>query len=73
MRKIIGLSIEGTPEFHAIGDVGDYATLCGLDGTETDVSPQAEIPVPRGQKITCTACKTIFLTCRNYRLSDFAA
>lgn len=71
MREIIGIDAEGIVEFHAGGGIGDYATLCGLDGTNTSASAQTREPVPARQKITCGACKQLFIACNSYKASDF--
>jgi len=56
---------------HASGrrGVGIYASLCGLDGADIG---QRTVPTPRGAKIDCPSCLSLWSAWRDYRASDFA-
>lgn len=59
-RHIVGAMVDGEPEYHAPGVIGDYSTLCGLDINDPEIGHDGEIKVPRGQKITCRECYEIW-------------
>lgn len=61
--KVIGVLINEQPTWHvtSVGP-GDYATLCGLDGSDDhpDVGQSGTISPKRGQKIDCQQCRDIW-------------
>jgi hypothetical protein len=62
MSKAIGVCLGGGEvEWHAPGVVQDYDTLCGLDANEPGEGLHGTIVAPRGQKITCAECASIFV------------
>jgi hypothetical protein len=69
--KLVALKIEGRLTVHGPAAISDYATLCGCDGND----PTLEIEpakVPRGAKIDCTACRSIWAVARTLTARDFA-
>lgn len=73
--KIVGVESDGVVEWHIPGVGGpDYATLCGLDGDDSTVGQRLVDHVPRGAKIDCEQCCTIWRGLRALKLreSDFA-
>jgi len=53
--------------------IGDYVTLCGLDGNDDDpILNQVTIPTPKGAKIDCRACLFIWAEAKRFRKSDFS-
>lgn len=61
MSKVVGVLIDGEETFHAPPTgVADYDTLCGIDANDDVIGHGGFIEVPRGQKITCTTCHTIW-------------
>ena len=50
--------------------VSDYDTACGIDGDD-EVLDQSVVPVPRGAKINCYACRSIWLAAQGYSSEDF--
>jgi hypothetical protein len=62
MSKAIGVIVEGGEvEWHAAGVVQDYDTLCGVDANDPSEGMHGTVEAPRGQKITCTECASIFV------------
>lgn len=74
--KLVGIEVDGVVGWHVPG-VGrpDYATLCGLDGNDPAIGQTGVVPAPRGIKINCPQCRTIWDGLRWLRLrdSDFVA
>lgn len=69
MSKAIGVIVEGDEiEWHAPGVVQDYDTLCGLDATDPSEGMHGTVEAPRGQKITCAECASIFVRMRELGL-----
>jgi len=66
-NKYITIDHGDGPVTHAFGGPGDYATLCGC----SDNDDYAAIPTPRGQKIDCASCLSIWKQAKTYRSSDF--
>ena len=74
MSKVVGVLIEGKPTFHASPTgVADYDTLCCLDANDDVIGHGGLVDAPRGQKITCTTCHSIWKETIALRLreSDF--
>jgi hypothetical protein len=75
-QKAIGVEVDGSVEWHVPGVAGaDYATLCGLDGNDPAVGQTGTVGAPRGTKINCRECRTIWQRLRQLKLrdSDFVA
>lgn len=68
----VGVSVDGEVAYHVPGVVGDYATLCGLDSNDPSIGQYAA-PTPKGQKVNCTECETIWRSLKQLcvRESDF--
>ena len=73
-RNIIIIIIAGERTTHMRHTSGNYATLCGLDGddSEHDVDQRTVVSVPE-ELINCSDCKGIFEVCREYKPWDFVA
>lgn len=69
-RKVT-VEVEGLTFTHIGESVGDFATLCGLDGDDPGVL-QRTVPTPNGAKVNCAHCWGIWNICRDWRASDFA-
>lgn len=67
-RRFVAVNVEGTTETHLPHPLGEYATLCGLDG---DDPGSRQSPAKPASKVTCDDCKAIFELCRKYQQSDF--
>ncbi len=61
MSKAVGVKVEGGEvEWHAAGVVHDYDT-CGLDANDPSEGMHGTVEAPRGQRITCVECASIFV------------
>ena len=70
MKRFVAIAIDGEVGVHAVGD-GNYASLCGLDGTDDGVGQQTAA-LPLGTtKIDCPQCQALWRACRRYRAADF--
>lgn len=69
--RFIAVRCEGVVHVHAIGTVGDYATLCALDGYDDGVE-QEIADLPKRPKITCPDCQMLILFARTYTKKDFS-
>jgi hypothetical protein len=70
-RGYIAVEQDGVVEVHASGVIGDYATLCGMDGDDLSVG-QRPAPLQIGARINCQHCILIIRTAKKYRERDFA-
>ncbi len=73
--KVVGVEVEGVVEWHVPGVAGaDYATLCGLDGADPSIGQTGLRVAPRGTKINCRECGSIWKRLKSFQLrqSDFA-
>lgn len=62
MSKAIGIRVDGDEiEWHAPGVVQDYDSLCGIDANDPSEGMHGTVEAPRGQKITCTECASIYV------------
>jgi hypothetical protein len=70
MTKAVGArDLSGDVDWHASCDPGaGYHTLCGTSLNDTEFEP---VDPPAGQKITCIACKRVWLTAKTFRANDF--
>lgn len=69
-ERYAAVIVEGERHVHANGsNNGTYATLCGLDGDDREQSMDEVRP---GEKITCAACRAIWVEAKRYRKTDFA-
>lgn len=59
----------GEQEAHAVSAVGEYATLCGLDGDD-ETCGQKMIGAAAKAKITCNDCAQIIQASWRYKRSD---
>ncbi len=74
MRKVIGVVINGEITFHAPDASGaDYDTLCGIDANDPTIGHGGRVAAPKGQKINCGTCRTIYdcFISLKLRRSDF--
>jgi hypothetical protein len=73
-KKIIGVDIDGSTEWHAIGiGSNDYDTMCGVDAHDPDIGHFGTVVAKRGQKITCIQCRAMWsgFVALRLRASDF--
>jgi len=70
MAKFIRINVEGEIDSHIGSNIGNYVTLCGLDGDDPAIGQSTE--KEGGEKITCEACRNIWNVCRNIKKLDFA-
>lgn len=69
--KVIGVELDGTVEWHIPGISGaDYVTLCGLDGNDVGAGQTGTVEAPRGTKINCQQCRTIWQGLRDLKLRE---
>lgn len=73
-KKAIGIIEDDDTTWHARGVVGDYDTMCGIDGDDPAIGHNGVVEAKRGQKISCVECKTIWRNTMAMKLreSDFA-
>lgn len=77
-KSIIGVAqdAKGTHiEWHVVGaGPGDYVTLCGMDGDDSEVGQYGTVEPKRGVKVDCPQCKSIWQAVIGLRLrrSNFA-
>ncbi len=71
MKEKITIDIAGQSQTHIAFTDHGYATLCGLDGDDSGISMQT-VDTPKGAKVGCAQCKSIWEEARNWRDSDFA-
>jgi hypothetical protein len=71
----VAVEIEGVRSVHALDPTGNYATLCGLDGDDPNISGQSipRSPATRGEKIDCPQCFATWTMARYYHRSDFSS
>jgi hypothetical protein len=65
----IAVRTDGRVEVHAKG-IGDYATLCGLDGNDSSVG-QEPAALPPGAKIDCAQCRQLWDAWQTFQRADF--
>ena len=70
MSKAIGVNMQGRVEWHAPGVFDDYATMCGIDADDESQGVCGTVEAPRGQKIECGVCRTIWKATVALRLRD---
>ncbi len=69
--RFIAVEIDGAVTVHLPGIGGDYATLCGLDGTdEHPAVGQRLVDVPAGARCNCRRCIAIYDLARQYGAAD---
>lgn len=56
---------------HCGNACGDFDTLCGIDSNDPNIGHFGTVPVACNTKIDCKTCRSIWNTCRAYRLGDF--
>lgn len=62
----------GERQIHLPGIMGDYVTICGLDGADANEHVQQEMSIVEpGERITCLQCWTIWRHIQEYKKSDF--
>ncbi|MBP8055111.1 MAG: hypothetical protein KA314_04685 [Chloroflexi bacterium] len=72
MSKYVAIVTLGVVEIHLPHPDGNSATLCGLDGDDPHHSVQQTcVDVPKGAKVDCRLCWSIFRTCKDFTVRDF--
>lgn len=74
MKSRIKISVDGDIRLHIAYEGEGYATLCGLDGNDSDDEGDGQVTLdhPKSGKIDCDHCKRIAAEGRKWRESDFA-
>ena len=74
MATKVSVDVDGELSTHISNSASgqDYATVCGL-AAEGDYWGGVVVPTPRGEKITCDACRAAWESCRGLRATDFDA
>lgn len=67
--KLVTVRIDGKSEVHLPGYISDYATLCGLDGNDSNTNQRIEPTTTH--KVTCEHCKQIWEQARAFPRSVF--
>ena len=68
----VAVEQDGHVVVHIPGVIGDYATLCGLDGTDEDVGQKTvEVPLRGRARIDCSDCHRIWKQCKAVTYDDF--
>lgn len=70
MNRFVTVDIDGEIQTHLPHPTENYATLCGLDGDDSDHNTRQSIAEP-GKQVDCQHCIAIFELCRRYRAKDF--
>ena len=70
MKQKITIEQDGEATTHIAGGVPEYATLCGMDGNDPGIS-QLTVETPRGAKVNCVVCYSIWQEAKQWRASDF--
>jgi hypothetical protein len=72
MANKVGVKTDEGISIHcAASGPGDYDTLCCIDANDPGVGHFGIVDVPKGAKIDCSDCYSIFSTAREYRATDF--
>lgn len=69
-RKKVTVVIDGESLTHIHGVIHDYATLCGLDGSDEKVG-QSIAETTKDAKVNCQHCIAIWAEARSWKPSDF--
>ena len=72
MAKYVAVLLDGKLTIHLPHTSGNYYTLCGLDGMDSLVG-QEITDVPKGSKVDCIECRSIWNVCKTFTSKDFAA
>lgn len=70
MRFVL-IESDGVTETHASPALGEYATLCGLDGDDESAG-QRPIGERRSGKIDCADCLAMIRLAKTYKARDLA-
>jgi hypothetical protein len=73
MRRMVAITVEGLTQVHArgnLGNGGNYASLCGLDGDDPG-SEQAAGELPWNAKIDCPQCQDMWKAWGRFKPRDF--
>lgn len=69
---LVAIEQDGETDVHAIGcDGSDYASLCGMDGTDEAVG-QRIVSLGRRRRITCQHCIAIIEHAWSYERKDIS-
>lgn len=67
--RFVTIAHEGIPSVHAVSCIGEYATLCGLDGYDESVG-QTFMGDSETGKISCSDCAAIISFAKTYKKRD---
>lgn len=68
MKRFVQVESDGAIETHANTALGEYATLCGLDGDDEAAGQRLIGDGPKG-KINCRDCIAIIRAAKEYHLT----
>jgi hypothetical protein len=70
-RRVVAIKIDGVVSVHAVGDNGNYDTLCGIDANDSSVGHEGVVRLPWVRaRIGCEACKSILKQAWKYTSKD---
>lgn len=67
-KGLISISCDGQVDTHIMGAVGDYATICGLDGDDEYINQSIVDSV--SDEVDCSLCQAIWAKCRKIKPSQ---
>ena len=70
-KNTISICIDGKITTHIPSENSNYATLCGLDGSDEHPTVNQKVVDKKG-KINCVACFEIWKQCLSYSPADFS-
>lgn len=70
MSRLVTIKCQGETNVHLPDALGSYATLCGLDGDDPGCELETS-DTPRGAKVDCDQCASIWQLCKTFRASVF--
>lgn len=68
--RLVTIDCDGEIEVHLPPAMGDYATLCGMDGDDPAIGLLTK-ETPSGSKVGCDTCKAIWKLARSFHGSAF--
>jgi hypothetical protein len=71
VKSVIGVRVDDAIEWHAMNANGtDYHTLCGVDADDKRIGHYGTVAAPRGQKINCPQCHSLWRAVVELRLRE---
>ena len=63
---LVTVDNDGEVDTHITGHTGDYATLCGLDGDDSEMAVNQKTLDKTGLRVTCWTCKKMWEHCQKF-------